>query len=79
MSFCTADGNTASACEIRGNHGIPRKRVKFMIFMEKCGFHVKITRKQPFVPEAENNSKRMPFCMVGRPFGCFWGQNGEIH
>ena len=33
-------------------------------FMEKRGFHVKITRKQPFVPEAENDSKTYAFLHV---------------
>ena len=61
MPFYPADGSTASACEIRGIHGFPRKHVKFTIFMEKCEFHVKTTRKQPFVPEAENNSKTYAF------------------
>ena len=32
-----------------------------MFFMEKCEIHVKITRKQPSVPEAENNSKSYAF------------------
>ena len=32
-----------------------------MNFMEKSEFHVKIIRKQPFVPEAENNSKTYAF------------------
>ena len=35
--------------------------MKPMNFMEKYEFHVKITRKQPFVPEAENDSKTYAF------------------
>ncbi len=44
--------------------------MEFMEFHEKCGihdlygkrgFHVKITRKQPFVQEAENDSKTYKF------------------
>ena len=33
-------------------------------FMENHGFHVKITRKQTFVPEAENDSKTYAFLHV---------------
>ena len=61
MPFYPADGSTASACEIRGIHEFSWKHVEFMIFMEKCGFRVKTTRKQPFVPEAENDSKTYAF------------------
>ena len=47
-----------------------------MIFMEKRGFHVKITRKQPFVPEAENYSKTYAFLhgsgAVGQLFAPEW-------
>ena len=34
---------------------------EFHDFMAKCELHVKITRKQPFVPEAENDSKTYAF------------------
>ena len=44
--------------------------------MEKCEFHVKTTRKQPFVPEAENDSKTYAFLhgsgAVGRLFAPEW-------
>ena len=76
MPFCTADGSTASACEIRGIHGFSWKHVKFMIFMEKCEFRVKTTRKQLFVPEAENDSKTYAFLhgsgAVGQLFAPEW-------
>ena len=76
MPFCPADGGTASACEFRGIHGISWNYVKFMIFMEKCEFHVKITRKQPFVPEAENDSETYAFLhgsgAVGQLFAPEW-------
>ena len=38
--------------------------MEFMIFIEKRGFHVNITRKQPFVPEAENDNKTYAFLHV---------------
>ena len=44
--------------------------------MEKCEFHVKTTRKQPFVPEAENDSKTYAFLhgsgAVGQLFAPEW-------
>ena len=43
------------------NSWIFMKIYEIQDFMEKRGFHVKITRKQPFVPEAENDSKTYAF------------------
>ena len=48
-------------------------------FMETCEFHVKSPESNHWCPRLKTSVKRMPFCMVGTPFGCFWGQNGEIH
>ncbi len=71
MPFCPADGSTASACEIRGSHGIPWNYVKYTFFMEHCEFHVRNTRKQSFVPEAENISKTDLFAWLGGRSGAF--------
>ena len=64
--------------------GIPRNSRNFRklcelhLFIEKCEFHVKPPESNHSCPRLKTAVKRMPFCMVGRPFGCFWGQNGEI-
>ena len=76
MPFCPADGSTASACEFRGIHGIFMKICEIHDFMEKCEIHVKFTRKQPSVPEAENSSKSYAFLhgsgAVGQLFAPEW-------
>ena len=47
--------------QVAGIYGIPWKLVKSMIFMEKSEIHVKMTRRQPSAPEAENSSNSYTF------------------
>ena len=55
------------------------KLCEIHVFMEKCEFHVKSPESNLSCPRQKTAVNHRPFCMVRRPFGCFWSQNGEIH